>query len=77
MRDVRLTSRRDTDSTIIESAPSVVFEGPRSAAYALSVRDLLHVIRQRFWLIALGVVFLKGMAVGFILLQIPVYEASI
>jgi hypothetical protein len=77
LRDVRLNCRRDTDSTIIESAPSVVFEGPRSAAYALSVRDLLHVIRQRIWVIALGVVFLTGMAVGFTLLQTPVYEASI
>jgi hypothetical protein len=64
LRDVRFNGRRDPDPTIIESAPSVLSEAPYSAVYALPVRDLLHVIRQRIWVIALAVVFLTGMAVG-------------
>lgn len=64
LRDVRFNGRRDPDPTIIESAPSVLSESPYSAVYALPVRDLLPVIRQRIRLVALTVVLLTGMAVG-------------
>jgi hypothetical protein len=64
LRDVRFNGMRDPDPTIIESAPSMLSEAPYSAVYTLSVRDLLHVIRQQIRVVALTVVLLTGMAVG-------------
>jgi len=45
--------------------------------YALSLADLLRIIRQWLWVILLVAAVLAGAAVGFSLAQTPIYEASI
>ena len=67
----------DTEPTIIGGSARVPVEAPLSAEYGLPVRDLLGVIRRRLWIIVLSAVLLAGATVGFSLLQVPMYEASI
>lgn len=43
----------------------------------LSVRDILHVLRRRLWIIVLVAAICTLAAVGFSFLKTPVYEASI
>jgi capsular polysaccharide biosynthesis protein len=43
---------------------------------SLSLRDLLRIIWKRLWVIALVTIMLVGAAVGYGLLQTPMYEAS-
>ncbi len=45
--------------------------------HALSVRDFLGMLRRRLWVILLVAAVLTGSAVGFSLLQTPMYEGSI
>jgi capsular polysaccharide biosynthesis protein len=55
-------------------------ETPQDEEYALSIhsiQELLQIIRRRIWVITLTAVLFAGAAVGYSLLQAPVYEASI
>lgn len=42
----------------------------------LSPRDLLGMIRQRLWVVALSAIVLTGVTLGYSLMQTPLYEAS-
>lgn len=57
-------------------APSILAEAPEDE-YVVSSEALLRVIRKRLWIVLLVVVTFTGTAVGFSLMQTPMYEASI
>ncbi len=57
-------------------APSILAEAPEDE-YVVSSEALLRVIRKRWWIVLLVVVTFTGTAVGFSLMQTPMYEASI
>jgi capsular exopolysaccharide synthesis family protein len=50
---------------------------PARDEYALSVGDLLRIIRRRLWIIVVVVAVLTGLVVGSSFAQTPMYEASI
>jgi capsular polysaccharide biosynthesis protein len=62
---------------ILESRESDSFAEDTEGQFVPSVGDLLRPIWQRFWLIVLAMSLCVGVAVGFSLIQTPVYEASI
>jgi receptor protein-tyrosine kinase len=69
---------RNVDPMTIDSGPSMIEEDTRGAEYGIPVvRDLLRVIRQRFWIILFSAILFTGIAVGFSIVQKPMYEASI
>jgi capsular polysaccharide biosynthesis protein len=68
---------RNRNPRIIESGRNVPVETSDDAEYGFSVQDLLRIVRQWFWVIAVTMVVITGMVVGFSVLQTPVYEASI
>jgi capsular polysaccharide biosynthesis protein len=69
--------RRDADTMIGVSDARAHVEAPQSAQYEFTVQDVLGVLWRRFWFIALTMVALTGLAIGFSLVQTPMYEASI
>lgn len=52
-------------------------ESVRGTEYALPVQDFLQLVRRRIWVIALTLVLVVGVVVGYTFIQTPVYEASI
>jgi capsular polysaccharide biosynthesis protein len=55
----------------------MLVEGPQNEEHVISLREPLQIIRRRIWLITLITALFVGAAVGFSLLQTPVYEAKI
>jgi len=55
----------------------VISSGSAEGEHVLSLRDLLLILRRRWWVIALVAVLLVGAAVGNSWRQTPTYEASI
>lgn len=60
----------------MERRPEIHEESPQDEEL-LSVRDILQVLRRRLWVILLLALLSASAAVGFSLLQTPVYDASI
>jgi capsular polysaccharide biosynthesis protein len=55
----------------------MLVEGPHNEDQGISLREPLQIIRRRIWIITLITGLFLGAAVGFNLLQTPVYEAKI
>ena len=60
-----------------ESSSLMLVEGPQNEEHVVSLRESLQIIRRRMWIIILSAVLFVGVAMGFSLLQTPVYEAKI
>jgi capsular polysaccharide biosynthesis protein len=60
-----------------ESSSLMLVEGPQNEEHVVSLREPLQIIRRRIWLITLITVLFVGVAIGFSLLQTPVYETKI
>jgi capsular polysaccharide biosynthesis protein len=60
-----------------ESSSLMLVEGPQNEEHVVSLRQPLQIIRRRIWFITLITCLFVGAAVGFSLLQTPVYEAKI
>src|SRR3954470_13367418 len=54
-----------------------VHSQPDEGADVLSLRDVVHIIRSRIWLILLVVCSVTGITVGYTLMQTPMYKSSI
>jgi capsular polysaccharide biosynthesis protein len=80
LHDKPLNGKKRTNPMSTESGPPTPREAPQEEEYVLSTRsvqELLQIIRRRIWVIVLTAVLLVGAAVGYSLVQAPVYEASI
>ena len=55
----------------------MLVEGPQNEEHVISLREPLQIIRRRIWSITLIAGLFLGAAIGFSLLQTPVYEAKI
>jgi capsular polysaccharide biosynthesis protein len=60
-----------------ESSSLMLVEGPQKEENVISLREPLQIIRRRIWFIVMIAGLFGGAAVGFSLLQTPVYEAGI
>jgi capsular polysaccharide biosynthesis protein len=60
-----------------ESSSLMLVEGPQNEEHVVSLREPLQIIRRRIRFITLITCLFVGAAVGFSLLQTPVYEAKI
>jgi capsular polysaccharide biosynthesis protein len=74
---MQLNRKKRTNPMNIESRPLTLVEGPQDEEHSISLREPLHIIRRRMWIIALVAVVFVGVAMGFSILQTPVYEAKI
>lgn len=74
----RATSEREGYATKVstEWRPEI-HEEPSQTEELLSVRDVLQVLRRRWWIIALLALVFATAAIGLSFLRTPVYEASI
>lgn len=76
MYSSRLNGRGHTEP-VGETMPGSGMPAETAESEYISLRDLLLIIRKRLWAVLLVAAVLTGAAVGFSLLQTPVYEASI
>jgi capsular polysaccharide biosynthesis protein len=60
-----------------ESSSLMLVEGPQNEEHVVSLREPLQIIRRRIWSITLITILFVAVAIGFSLLQTPVYEAKI
>src|SRR5215210_783151 len=74
---MQLDHKKRTQPLDIESNSLMLVEGPQNEEHVISLRKPLQIIRRRIWVITLIAVLFVGAAVGFSLLQTPVYEAKI
>jgi capsular polysaccharide biosynthesis protein len=74
---MQLDRRKRTHPLNIESSSLRLVEDPQNEEYVISLWEPLQIIRRRIWLITLITGLFVGAAVGFSLLQTPVYEAKI
>lgn len=77
MHDTTRNRKERTHPPNTESSSFVLVEGTQNEEHAISLREPFRVIRRRIWLITLITGLFLGVAVGFSLLQTPVYEAKI
>ena len=76
MYDSQLNGNRYAAPVGHESGPFASAQDAEGQ-YVISLKDLFEVVKRRSWIILLTAVLCAGLAVGFSLLQTPVYEASI
>jgi capsular polysaccharide biosynthesis protein len=74
---MQLNRKKHTNPMDIESSPLTLVETPQNEEYVFSLREPLQIIRRRIWFITMIAGLFVGAAVGFSLLQTPVYEAGI
>ena len=74
---MQLDRKKRTHPLNIESSSLMLVEGPQNEEHVISLREPLQIIRRRIWLITLIAGLFVGAAIGFSLLQTPVYEAKI
>ena len=74
---MQLDREKRTQPLNIESSSLMLVEGPQNEEYVRSLREPLQIIRRRIWFITLITCLFVGAAMGFSLLQTPVYEAKI
>src|SRR5215217_8245177 len=53
-----------------------VYAKAAESEHVLPLKGIIRVVRRRLWVIALVVIVLTGITVGFTLMQTPTYEAS-
>lgn len=76
MYEVQPNGKGQADQMSIDSGPRMSLE-TFEEEYAISVKELLQVIRRWIWAVALVMCILTASAVGLSLLQTPEYGASI
>jgi capsular polysaccharide biosynthesis protein len=74
---MQLDREKRTHPLNIESSSLMFVEGPQNEDHVISLREPLQIIRRRIWFITLITGLFVGAAMGFSLLQTPVYEAKI
>jgi capsular polysaccharide biosynthesis protein len=74
---MQLGREKRTHPLNIESSSLMFVEGPQNEDHVISLREPLQIIRRRIWFITLITGLFVGAAMGFSLLQTPVYEAKI
>ena len=74
---MQLDREKRTQPLNIESSSLMLVEGPQNEEHVSSLLEPLQIIRRRIWIITLSAVLFVGVAIGFSLLQTPVYEAKI
>lgn len=60
-----------------ERRPNLPVKTLADNEYALTLEDIFKLVWRRLWVILLSMILLTGAAVGFSLMQMPSYEASI
>jgi capsular polysaccharide biosynthesis protein len=74
---MQLDRKKRTHPLNKDSSSLMLVEGPQNEEHVVSLREPLQIIRRRMWIITLSAVLFVGVAMGFSLLQTPVYEAKI
>jgi capsular polysaccharide biosynthesis protein len=77
LHDMQLDRKKRTQPLNIESSSLMLVEDTQNEGHVISLREPLQIIRRQIWLITLITALFVGAAVGFSLLQTPVYEAKI
>jgi capsular polysaccharide biosynthesis protein len=73
---MQLDRKKRTHPLNIESVSLKLMEDPQNEEHAISLWEPLQIILRRIWFITLVTALFVGAAVGFSLLQTPVYEAK-
>lgn len=68
--------RKRNNLVVSEPGQSIYAQGAEGE-HSLPLRDIIHIIRKRFWVIVLVVLVFTGAALGYSLVHTPTYEATV